>query len=74
MSFRLLRENADYVFQALTNLGERVRREGESALLDLPTILEEIYKITPKQRTRFEQDREEMLEERRRMHREAGLV
>lgn len=65
MSERLSKENREYVLQALTNLGERVRGEGESALLDLGTILQEIKYLTPRPKTACEQEAEEMFEERR---------
>ena len=42
MAARLLRENAEYVFAALTTLGECKREQGETSMLDLGTILDEI--------------------------------
>ena len=39
---RLSKENPELVIGALTRLGERQRGEGESALLDLGTILTEM--------------------------------
>lgn len=62
---RLERENPNYLFQALTNLGERVRGEGENSLLNLATILEEIKILTPRPKTLSEQEADEMFEERK---------
>jgi hypothetical protein len=39
---RLSRENPEQLFQALNQLGEKKRREGEPTLLSLGMILEEI--------------------------------
>jgi hypothetical protein len=72
MAERLSRENRDYLFQALTALGERKREQGETALLDLGTILEEIRLLTPRKKTRVELDEEIMAEERRKALREVG--
>jgi hypothetical protein len=65
MGQRLLTENPEYVMQALTNLGERKREDGETALLDLGSILQEIHILTPKPKTACEIEAEEMFEERR---------
>jgi hypothetical protein len=72
MAERLSKENFDYTIQALTNLGERERGEGETALLTLASILKEIRTITPKPKTRVELDEEIMAEERRKALREVG--
>lgn len=50
--------------RALTTLGERKRGEGETLLLDLATILEEIKILTPRAKTVYEQERDEMQAER----------
>jgi len=42
MSARLAQEDLARVFRALKDLGERPRKDGESALLDLGTILGEM--------------------------------
>ena len=65
MSARLSRENFEYVMQALTNLGERERGEGETLLLDLASILREIRLLTPKPKTVYEQEAKELFEEQR---------
>ena len=65
MSGRLSTENFEYVIQALTNLGEKTRREGESSLLDLGSILWEIQLLTPKRKTAYEQEVEDIENERR---------
>lgn len=62
---RLSKENPEYLFEALTNLGERVREEGESSLLTLGMILEEIHILTPRTKTAYEEEVEEMFQERR---------
>jgi hypothetical protein len=72
MAQRLSKENREYLFQALTNLGERKREQGETALLDLGSILEEIRLLTPRKKTRVELDEETMAEERRKALREVG--
>ena len=51
--------------QALTNLGERERGEGETLLLDLASILREIRLLTPKPKTVYEQEAKELFEEQR---------
>lgn len=43
MSRRLAIEDIDRVLSALTALGERQRKDGETALLDLGTILAEMH-------------------------------
>jgi hypothetical protein len=45
-----LRENADHVFASLTALGEYTREAGETSMLDLGTILEEIRAIADEER------------------------
>jgi hypothetical protein len=65
MSARLSKENPEYVIQALTILGERKRGEGETALLDLASILEEIKLLTPKQKTAYEIERDEIFAEQK---------
>lgn len=62
---RLEKENVDYLFPALANLGERVRGEGETTLLNLATILGEINILTPRKKTSYEQEAEEIFEEQR---------
>lgn len=62
---RLQKENSEYLFQALTNLGEQVREDGETTLLNLAAILQEIKILTPRVKTAYEQEAEEMFEERR---------
>lgn len=57
--------------QALTNLGERKRENGETALLDLGTILEEIRKISPPLNSEYDLDVERQLAERRKAIAEA---
>lgn len=42
MSTRLANENPKHLFRALKVLAERPRRKGETALLDLGSILSEI--------------------------------
>jgi hypothetical protein len=71
MSVRLSKENPEYVMQALTSLGERKRGEGETALLDLATILEEIKLLTPRKKTQYEQDAEELFAEQRKAREQA---
>lgn len=65
MSARLSRETPKYVLQALTILGEQARANGETALLSLGTILQEIKILTPRTKTAYELEAEEMAEERR---------
>ncbi len=62
---RLEKENPEYLFPALANLGERARGEGETSLLNLATILGEIKLLTPRKKTVYEQECEEIAEERR---------
>jgi hypothetical protein len=64
-SARLERENQEYLFKALEILGEREREQGESMLLDLASILREIRLLTPREKTAYEREQEEMFEERR---------
>lgn len=64
-SARLEQENPDYLFEALNNLGERPRGEGENSLLNLAMILEEIKILTPRKKTAYEQEAEEIFEEQR---------
>lgn len=71
-SARLERENHEYVFKALEILGERERGEGETTLLDLASILREIRRLTPRQKTRVELEEDAMAEERRKAIREVG--
>lgn len=68
-SARLEQENQEYLFKALNVLGERKRGEGESMLLDLASILDEIHILTPKAKTACEQEAEEMFKERRQARR-----
>jgi hypothetical protein len=49
--------------QALTNLGEQVREERETSLLSLGAILQEIKLLTPRTKTAYELEAEEMFEE-----------
>lgn len=65
MAERLSKENREYLFQALTKLGERKREQGETALLDLGTILEEMRLLTPRKKSQVELEDEMMWEERR---------
>jgi hypothetical protein len=58
-------EKPEYLFPALVNLGERKREEGETALLDLGTILEEIRKLSPPPKTQYDLDVNRQLAERR---------
>lgn len=62
---RLEKENSEYLFQALINLGERVREEGESSLLTLGMILQEILILTPRKKTAYEQEAEDIFQEQR---------
>lgn len=62
---RLQKENSEYLFEALNNLGERSRGEGENSLLNLAMILEEIKILTPRAQTPYEKEKEEMDAERR---------
>lgn len=71
-SSRLEREDQKYLFQALEILGERDREEGEPSLLNLPMILKEIRRITPRKKTRMELEEDLMAEERRKAIREVG--
>lgn len=64
-SARLEKENTEYLFQALENLGEQVRTEGETSLLPLAVILQEIRVLTPRKKTAYEQECEEILTEQR---------
>jgi len=64
-SARLERETQEYLFKALDNLGERKRAEGEALLLDLASILQEIKLLTPKPKTTYEIEAEEIMEEQR---------
>ena len=65
MARRLLKENHEYVSQALLSLSERKREEGETALLDLATILEEIRFLTPRPKTAYEIERDEIFAEQK---------
>lgn len=65
MTQRLSKENFEITMQALTALGERKREQGETALLDLGSILEEIRILTPKPKTSVELEEEIMAAERR---------
>ena len=71
MSARLSREKFEYVMQALTTLGERERGEGETALIDLASILREIKLLTPRKKTQYEQDAEELFAEQRKAREQA---
>lgn len=73
MAERLSKENFEYTMQALTNLGEKKREEGETALLPLATVLEEIRRLTPKPKTLYEIEVDEMAAERAKAMKEAGL-
>lgn len=64
-SARLEQENQEYLFTALNTLGERDRCEGEPTLLTLASILGEIKLLTPKPKTAYEQECEEILAEQR---------
>lgn len=64
-SARLEQEVSDYLFPALKNLEEQIREEGEPSLLTLGMILQEIKLLTPRAKTTYEQEQEEMFEERR---------
>jgi hypothetical protein len=64
-SARLEQEDEGYLFKALEILGEREREQGEAMLLDLASILREIKNLTPRKKTLYEQEVEEMQEERR---------
>lgn len=57
--------------QALTTLGERERGEGETALIDLASILREIKLLTPRKKTQYEQDAEELFAEQRKAREQA---
>ena len=72
MSARLSREKFEYVMQALTTLGERERGEGETALIDLASILREIRLLTPKPKTAYEQEVEEIQAEQRKAREQAS--
>ena len=50
MAARLSRENAEHVFAALTTLGECKRDQGETSMLDLGTILDEIRYLANEER------------------------
>jgi len=63
-SARLEQENPEYLFKALSVLGERERAEGEAMLIDLSSILREIRLLTPRTKTVYEQERDEMQAER----------
>ena len=71
-SARLEQENEEYVHKALNILGEREREHGESMLLDLASILREIRNLTPRAKTPYELEAEEMQEERRKAYRLAA--
>jgi hypothetical protein len=58
--------------QALTTLGERERGEGETALIDLASILREIRLLTPKPKTAYEQEVEEIQAEQRKAREQAS--
>lgn len=73
MAERLSKENREYLFQALTALGERKREQGETALLDLGSILEEIRLLTPKPKTSVELEEEMMAEERQKAFLEKSI-
>jgi hypothetical protein len=64
-SARLEQESEDFVFQALTNLGEQVREEGDPSLLTLGMILQEIKLLTPRTKTAYEEERDEILAEQK---------
>lgn len=64
-SARLEQENQEYLFKALEILGERERNEGEGMLLDLASILREIRFLTPRKKTKSEQEAEELFAEQR---------
>lgn len=65
MSERLSKENLEYVLPALTNLGEQVREQGETALLSLGDILQEIIILTPRAKSVCEQEAEEVFAEQK---------
>ena len=71
-SARLEQENPEYLFKALDLLGERERGEGEAMLLDLASILKEIRRLTPRQKTLYEKEVDEMAEDRRKALKEVG--
>lgn len=64
-SARLEQENQEYLFEALDTLGERERTEGEGMLIDLASILREIRLLTPRDKTPYEREQEEMFAEQR---------
>lgn len=64
-SARLEQENQEYLFEALNILGERERAQGETMLIDLASIFREIRFLTPRKKTAYELEAEEMAEERR---------
>jgi hypothetical protein len=68
---RLGKENPEYLFKALENLGERKREEGENSLLNLAAILGEIRLLTPRKKTQYEQDAEELFAEQRKAREQA---
>jgi hypothetical protein len=70
-SARLEQENQEYLFEALDILGERERSEGEGMLLDLASILREIRLLTPRKKTQYEQDAEELFAEQRKAREQA---
>ena len=72
MSERLSKENYDYVIHALKILEERERGEGETTLLDLATILKEIRRLTPKPKTLYEIEEEQIEAERTKARLEAA--
>jgi hypothetical protein len=72
MSARLSKEKFEYLEKALTNLGERVRAEGETSLLDLPTILAEIRRISPRPKSDYELEAKAQFEEQRHAREEAN--
>lgn len=72
-SARLEQENQEYLFEALDTLGERERAEGEGMLIDLASILREIRLLTPREKTAYEKEREEMFTERRKVLMEKAM-
>jgi hypothetical protein len=64
-SARLEQENPLFLFPALKNLGEQIREEGETSLLTLGMILQEIKILTPRTKTAYEEERDEILAEQK---------
>lgn len=62
-SARLERENQEYLFKALSILGERERSEGEGMLIDLASILREIRTLTPRTKKAYEIEADELFAE-----------